>query len=88
MKAIVNVSKSSGYSQYNGLTFDVVEVLNNIVCLSIPSRLDICRMDRIDFSFREVFIIDLQKEINNAKGNEKLFKCLNDYVSVNKIDIH
>lgn len=91
MKAIVtNVKKSSGYSQYNGLTFEVKEVLNNIIALKIPSKLDIDRLDTVDFSFNEVFIIDVELEIIKSSINSELVKYDNllNYCKVKEIIVN
>ena len=70
MKAIItNVKKSSGYSDYNGLTFDVVEILSNIICINIPSKICDGRFDRVDFSYSEVTIVDIQHELQSAYDN-------------------
>ena len=73
MKAIVtNVKKGSGYSEYNGLTFEIKDYMKNLVGLKIPSKLDIEMMDTVDFSWNEIFITDIQKEIKDCK-NEIFF---------------
>lgn len=59
MKAIVNVKKSSSFSKFNFLTFEVKEVLSAIVCLNINGN-------SVDFSFGEVIIVNFQDELLNA----------------------
>lgn len=64
MKAIItNVKKASGYSSYNGLTFEIKDYMKGLVGLKIPSKLDIDKFDTIDFSWNEIFITDVQIEI-------------------------
>lgn len=60
MKAIINVSKGSAYSQYNGLTFEVKEVLSKSVAVDINGV-------TTDFSFSEVMIVDIYQEVNKYK---------------------
>jgi hypothetical protein len=91
MKAIVKVKKASGYSQYNGRTFEVKEILSSIIALSIPSQLDIERMNTIDFSYSEVIIVDIDDEIQREYekdcwgGGENNYQRLLRYCEVNKI---
>jgi hypothetical protein len=59
MKAIINVNKNNQYSKYNGLTFDVKEILNSIVSLDVNGI-------TTDFSFNEVMIVDFQEELQKA----------------------
>jgi len=68
MEAIVNVNKGSSQAKNNGLTFRVKEILNSIIALEIPSEemgLDLTT----DFSFKEVFIVDFEKELEVAYKN-------------------
>ena len=82
MKAILNVSKFNQYSKYNGLTFDVVELLRSMVALNIEGR-------TTDFTFKEVIIVDIKNELSKAfNGGEKTlqdFLRLRDYAVENKI---
>ena len=55
MKAIVNVNKESQYAKLNGRTFPVKELLNSTICLNINGV-------STDFSFKEVFIVDIEDE--------------------------
>lgn len=59
MKAIVNVNKESAYAKYNGLTFEIVEFLNTMLALNIDGR-------TTDFNYKEVIILDFQKEMQEA----------------------
>lgn len=84
MKAIIKVNKSSWFSIFNGLTFDVVDVLDRIVAVTIEGR-------TVDFSFKEIFIVDIVKELNTAKENsndeksKRLYKNLLAYKETNKL---
>lgn len=78
MRAIVNVKKGSGYSKFNGLTFEVKEYFSNIVCLKIPSQLDIDRFDSVDFSLNEVFIVDVQSSIKALENQIEFMNSLDE----------
>ena len=78
MRAIVNVKKGSGYSKFNGLTFEVKEYFSNIVCLKIPSQLDIDRFDSVDFSWNEVFIVDVQSSIKALENQIEFMNGLDE----------
>ena len=87
MRAIVKVNKNSAFSHLNGLTFDVKEVLSNIISLDVDGI-------TVDFSFKEVMIVDIQQEsqrlydLCNWYGNIDMlvkFNKLNDYKEQNKI---
>ena len=86
MRAIVNVSKGSYYVKYNGLTFDVDELQSSRITLSIKG------ID-VDFSFNEVIIVDLQKELQTAFDNfnwgsdVKTYRRLIDYCNINMIEV-
>lgn len=73
MKAIVNVNKNSAYKQLNGLTFDVKELLSKVVALDVLGL-------TIDFSYNEIFIVDLKEEfkvaVENASRSRKKRKDL------------
>jgi hypothetical protein len=72
MRAIVtNVKKLSNYHQYNGLTFNVKEVLGKIIALQIPSLEAKNGFATVDFSFKEVTIIDIENELQNAYDDFK-----------------
>lgn len=76
MKAIIaNVKKSSGYSNYNGLTFEINDYMRGLVGLKIPSKLDIEKLDTIDFSWDEIFIVDVQLEIKFCEAQIKILEA-------------
>lgn len=67
MKAIITgVKKSSGFAYLNGHTFEVKEILSNIVALYIPSQLVKGKFDTCDFTFAEVTIVDIDEEVQKA----------------------
>ena len=76
MKAIVNVSKTSAYAKYNGLTFEVKEILpiSPIIALGIVNESGITIVT--DFHFKEVFIVDIQEEISSLKRNVGVYERL------------
>jgi hypothetical protein len=80
MKAIVNVSKGSAYAKYNGLTFEVRQLLNEVVALVINEQ-------TVDFYFKEVVIVEVKKELENAFNNNKVqdFVKLKKYAELNGI---
>lgn len=53
-------------SYLNGRTFEVKEILSNLVALSIPSRICEGRFDTCDFGFEEVIIVDIDAEVQKA----------------------
>lgn len=90
MKAIINTKKSSGMSYLNGHTFEVKEILSNLVALSIPSRICEGRFDTCDFSFEEVIIVDIDAEVQKAFdaynwSGSKLYANLINYCTKNGI---
>jgi hypothetical protein len=63
MKAIItNLSKESSYYDLIGQTFEVKEVLHGLVALKINGK-------TTDFSFKEIFIVDIEKEVQTAYDN-------------------
>lgn len=77
MKAIItSVKKASGYSKYNGLTFEIKDYMKGLVGLKIPSKLDIDKFDTIDFSWNEIMIVDIQSQIKNCENSIKYFESL------------
>ena len=68
MKAIVNVNESSNYARFNGLTFEVAEVLSQQVAVLIPSK-EFGRDIVTDFGHIEVIIVDIEKELQKAYDN-------------------
>lgn len=65
MKAIVKVSKTSSYSKFNGLTFEVEKLLPGMVALLIPNK-EFNRNITTDFGYSEVVIVDVVKELEKA----------------------
>ena len=53
-------------SYLNGHTFEVKQILSNLVALSIPSQICEGRFDTCDFSFDEVIIVDIDNEVQQA----------------------
>lgn len=76
MKAIINIpNKKNQYSKFNGLTFEVKDLMNGQVGL-IGVNKDFPN-NQTDFSFEEVIIVDIQKEVEyyfNTWEGEKLKK--------------
>lgn len=90
MKAIINTKKSSGLSHLNGKTFEVKEILSNIVALSIPSQICEGRFDTCDFAFDEVIIVDIDAEVQKAYNDycwseSKQYIKLKNYCIKNRI---
>lgn len=86
MKAIVNVKKSNQYSKFNFKTFEVVEVLSNLIALNLNGV-------TTDFSHKEVIIVDIENEMQIAYDNYNwgtniyVFHNLRSYCDKNKIDV-
>lgn len=59
MKAIVNVNPLSAYAHCNGHTFDVVELMSNMIALNIKGS-------TVDFALKEIFIVDVAHEIDKC----------------------
>lgn len=82
MKAIIKVNKNSAYAKYNYLTFEVNYIVNgSLININIKGA-------NVDFSFKEVIIVDFEKEINKffldfSAG--EIFFILN-YRHINKIN--
>jgi len=85
MKVVINVHSASAYSKFNGLTFEVKEILSNLIAVSIDNR-------TVDFLYKEVVIVDFQKELkeawekaeNDLNVHEKLH-FLRNYKTLHKI---
>jgi hypothetical protein len=56
MLAIINVKITSNMSIHNGLTFEVINITDKTVSLNINNV-------KTDFTHKEVFIVDILKEI-------------------------
>ena len=78
MRAIVNVKKGSGYSRFNGLTFEVKEFFLNIVCLKIPLQYNPEDFISVDFTLNEVFIVDIQPSIKALKNQIEFMNGLDE----------
>lgn len=65
MKEILKVDKASAYAKLNGLTFKVSEILSQSISLFIyvPEH---GKEVKVDFSHSEVFIVDIQNELQKA----------------------
>jgi len=61
MKAVVKVNKNSAYAQYNGHTFEVKEIMDKAVALSINDTIT-------DFGHSEVILVDVQSMYNYSKN--------------------
>jgi len=85
MKAILKVNKNSSYAKYNYLTFDVKEVLSNLIALNINGV-------TVDFQPSEVIIVDFPKEYQDAKddnnaGYSAKLEFMIKYIDVNNIPL-
>jgi hypothetical protein len=83
MKAIINVNKKSAYRDFNGRTFDVVNIHFKTVSLDITGTIT-------DFTHKEVLIVDiddeLQKEYDSYNwGSKNMFRALELYAFNNGI---
>jgi len=81
MKAIIKVNKNSSFAKYNFLTFDVKQVLSrNLVALNINGQ-------TVDFSVKEVIIVDFAKEINSRLNKDVTSELmfLWNYQHINKV---
>lgn len=89
MKAVVHVEKSAVYSEYNGLTFPVKDLLSSIIGLKMPSKYGIDREDTVDFTFDEVTIVDIKEEIAVAskRGDAQTLSNLERYCKHRRIRI-
>jgi hypothetical protein len=71
MKTIVNVKITSVMSIYNGLTFEVINVTDKTVCLNINNV-------ETDFTHKEVFIVDIKKEIDQISKKVEIHQLPKD----------
>jgi len=96
MKAIINIKrKSSGYSYLNGHTFEVKQVLSNLIALQIPSQICEGKFDTCDFSFDEVIIVNIDEEVQSeynqycwdGKGcyNNLRYYCIANRIKTNEV---
>ena len=73
MKAIINVKTPSFYSQYNFKTFEVEEIGNSWV--SIKGLNPEFTENKTDFSFNEVYIVDIEIELKFERQSAERYKC-------------
>ena len=79
MKAIIKINNASYYSKFNFLTFDIEEMGSSFVAIKglnpeFPNN-------KTDFSFDEVFIVDIETQIKVLKNQIEYMEKLN----INKI---
>lgn len=77
-------------SYLNGHTFEVKEILSNLVSLNIPSKIYEGRFVTCDFAFNEVIIVDIDAEVQKAFdaynwNGSKLYANLMNYCTKNGI---
>jgi hypothetical protein len=84
MKAIINTKKSSGLSYLNGQTFEVIRINEASVTLATPNQVIEGRFDSVDFSFNEIFIVDIKNELKWVSDG-KTFQNLMNYVTERKM---
>lgn len=84
MKAIINTKKSSGMSYLNGQTFEVIRIYDKFVEVKVPSKVIEGRLDSVDFSFNEIFIVDIKNELKWVSDG-KTYQRLMNYVTERKM---
>lgn len=83
MKVIININnKRNQYAKFNGLTFDVAEVMSGSVGVLLRQG----NFNQTDFSFDEIIIVDFLEELNKAKDS-RYIKTLLDYAELKKIEL-
>lgn len=83
MRAIVtNVNPKSSFANCNGLTFEVKEVLTTLVALNVPDECG--KIRAVDFTHKEVFIVDIQEELQQAYDDKNWGSDYNTYASLEK----
>ncbi len=94
MKAIINIKrKSSGFSYLNGHTFEVKEILSNLVAVQIPSQICEGKFNTCDFAFEEVIIVDIDSEMQTAYDNQiwgndnYTYRNMLTYCLINKLKV-
>ena len=88
MRAVINVPKKNQYSRLNGLTFEVGDIMPNGLGL-VGVNVEFPK-NQVDFSFKELIIVDLVDELKVSKTGRALssnFECLLNYCEVNKYEI-
>ncbi|SIR01945.1 hypothetical protein SAMN05880574_1544 [Chryseobacterium sp. RU37D] len=91
MKVIINIQTPSFYTKFNFLTFEVHEIGNTWV--SIKGLNPELPLNQTDFTFSEVFIVDIEKEMQMARENSdwsggeatRKFESLKKYCEFRKI---
>lgn len=88
MKAIINIkNKHSQYHKFNGLTFEVVDLLSTSVGLIglTPNN----PFNQTDFSFDEIIIVDIKNEIIKGfvEHNDEVVNKLRAYLRLNNIKL-
>ncbi|MDY3538168.1 hypothetical protein PG275_09165 [Riemerella anatipestifer] len=93
MKAIIKVNTESFYSKYNFLTFEVFEIGGSWV--SFKGLHPSFPQNEVDFTFDEIFIVDIENELkkamfNSKNGNEatRKFTALKKYCEFKNIKIN
>jgi len=87
MKAIVNTKKSHTYSKYNGLTFEILEIIKAGVKLKIGREI-------VYFQHTDIIIVDLQNALDTAMASRYAIGCewvqihenLESYYKANRLD--
>ena len=85
MKAIVSVNKNSNYAYLNGHTFNVESIYDTRIGLNINGT-------KIAFEFSEVFIVDLQSEMQkyfdefNWYGKNTTYTRLQAYCAIKNFE--
>ena len=76
MKAIIKINNASYYSKFNFLTFDIEEMGSSFV--SIKGLNPEFPNNKTDFSFDEVFIVDIETQIKVLKNQIEYMENLNE----------
>ena len=84
MKAIILVKNASFYQKFNDLTFDVAEIGSSFIAIRglNPDNAN----NLTDFTFNEVFIVDIDSELQKAREAADWYggKCLTKYNNLKK----
>ena len=76
MKAIIKINNASYYSKFNFLTFDIEEMGSSFVAIKglnpeFPNN-------KTDFSFDEIFIVDIETQMKVLKNQIEYMENLNE----------
>lgn len=83
MKVIISIkNKRNQYAKFNGLTFDVAEVMSGSVGVLLRQG----NYNQTDFSFDEITIVDIMEELNKAQ-DPRYITILLQYVKLKKIEL-